>query len=363
MNTFKHVYVKEVVREPRMHFYRVPRLGSFMVVPLEYNSCLSANALDSAVADSATLSKAREEQNKERADWEEEQNKLKEEKERAGEPFEPEFKQWEVLEEKPYLTKKKRYVVCLDTLGQDREFTEDQRRFVLRTIQEFIAIWEEKERTCLRNDIGRRTGQIERLHEFNEQGENAKLLEDEEHFVDEELAKRDPDTSFVDDESKDITSRAARIQFLSTLFKEREDWRKNLLSLQSATVIKMPRLLQSVFYLLQYKREDVCQPGSNKFFWKYARKYFNEEFIDKLIAYTPLGVKTAPQASYTTLNFLEKNLDGLTPEDVEQHCGLEISRIFKWLLLCIKTRKDEIVYRKAQRKRAMLNRDSLIQKE
>lgn len=53
--------------------------------------------------------------------------------------------------------------MCLDTLGQDREFTEDQRRFVLRTVQEFIAIWEEKERSCLRNDIERRVGQIERL--------------------------------------------------------------------------------------------------------------------------------------------------------------------------------------------------------
>lgn len=61
LNTFKHVYVKEVVREPRMHFYRVPRLGSFMVVPLEYSSCLSAAALDTAVGDSATLKKAREE--------------------------------------------------------------------------------------------------------------------------------------------------------------------------------------------------------------------------------------------------------------------------------------------------------------
>ena len=47
--TFKHTYVKEVVREPLMHFYRVPRLGAFMAVPLVYNSCLSESALDNAV--------------------------------------------------------------------------------------------------------------------------------------------------------------------------------------------------------------------------------------------------------------------------------------------------------------------------
>ena len=39
IQTFKHIYVKEVVRENRMHFYRVPRLGCFMAIPLIYNSC------------------------------------------------------------------------------------------------------------------------------------------------------------------------------------------------------------------------------------------------------------------------------------------------------------------------------------
>ena len=72
ISQFKHLYVKEVVREPRMHFYRVPRLGAFMAVPLEYESCLSAAALDAAVADSLQLKKAREEQEKLKAEWEEE---------------------------------------------------------------------------------------------------------------------------------------------------------------------------------------------------------------------------------------------------------------------------------------------------
>lgn len=51
MSLKHHVYVPEVVREQRMHFYRVPRLGSFMAVPLEYKSCLFQKALDVAVSD------------------------------------------------------------------------------------------------------------------------------------------------------------------------------------------------------------------------------------------------------------------------------------------------------------------------
>jgi hypothetical protein len=69
LNTFKHLYIKEVVRESKMHFYRVPCLGAFMVVPLDYDSCLSAKALDTAVADFSSIKKLKDEQDKERAEW------------------------------------------------------------------------------------------------------------------------------------------------------------------------------------------------------------------------------------------------------------------------------------------------------
>lgn len=45
------IYVKEVVREPRMHFYKVPRLGCYMAIRLEYESCLFEESLDAAVVD------------------------------------------------------------------------------------------------------------------------------------------------------------------------------------------------------------------------------------------------------------------------------------------------------------------------
>lgn len=47
----KSVYVKEVVREPRMYFFKVPKLGSYMAIKLEYNSCLFEGALITAVSD------------------------------------------------------------------------------------------------------------------------------------------------------------------------------------------------------------------------------------------------------------------------------------------------------------------------
>jgi hypothetical protein len=61
LKSFRHIYVKEVVREPKMHFYKVPKLGAFMAVPLVYNSCLFEDALDNAVQDYLTVQKEKEE--------------------------------------------------------------------------------------------------------------------------------------------------------------------------------------------------------------------------------------------------------------------------------------------------------------
>jgi len=49
LDAFKHIYVEEVVREPRMHFWKVPRLGSYLAVPMIYESCMFEDALDQAV--------------------------------------------------------------------------------------------------------------------------------------------------------------------------------------------------------------------------------------------------------------------------------------------------------------------------
>jgi hypothetical protein len=43
--------VKEVVREPRIHYFKVPRLGSYLAIRLEYESCLFDEALDAGVRD------------------------------------------------------------------------------------------------------------------------------------------------------------------------------------------------------------------------------------------------------------------------------------------------------------------------
>lgn len=188
-------------------------------------------------------------------------------------------------------------------------------------------------------------------------GEPARFAEEEEAYVNDHVGRNE----YPDDDASDLASKAFRAQHIAKFFKDKEEHKKAVLGLRELTVLKMPRILQSVFYLLQYKRQDVCLPGTNKFNWKLAKEHFNEAFLEKMAAYSPLGLRRGPaQIHYTTLNFIEKNLEGLVQEEVEAQCGNEISRLFRWVSLCVKTRKEDVLYRKNNRKKALMNRDNLI---
>ena len=51
------------------------------------------------------------------------------------------------------------------------------------------------------------------------------------------------------------------------------------------------------------------------------------------------------------MNFLERNIEGIQPEEVDAY-NLTLGKLFKWVLLALKTRKEDIVRRKALNLRA-----------
>ena len=354
LKSFRHIYVKEVVREPKMHFYKVPRLGSFLAIPLVYNSCLFEDALDNAVQDFLNIQKTREEQNKEKTEWEEEQARQREEREKVGEQYEAEPREWEPIEEKPFDTVEEQYVICFDTLGQDREIDEEQRRFALDTVRNFKRIWEETEYENLTRDRNRKLEIMELDKEFLDT-EAQKILDEEERNVEEIISSReDP----MDDEQRDLVMRQIRLSFIGRLFKEREDWHQNLMVLRDFNVIKMQRVVQTIFYLLKYKREDICEKGTNKFFWKKAKNLIDDEFINRLVFFNALGPKEDQFERYQTLNFLERNVEGIQIEEVDAY-NLTLGKLFKWILLALKTRKEDIVRRKAMNVKAQDQRTQI----
>lgn len=124
-----------------------------MAVKLEYDSCLFESAFDAAVENYSEVqekNKAVEKQKKEDAEIAEEE---KREREENGEEYVPEEKNYPVYEVSKFKTQKEQFCVALNTMGQDRQFTDEEIKFVLETVKHFKNVWEDVERKNLEQDV------------------------------------------------------------------------------------------------------------------------------------------------------------------------------------------------------------------
>lgn len=87
--------------------------------------------------------------------------------------------------------------------------------------------------------------------------EAQKLMDEEEKHIEDAVSARE-DLIPGDEELKDLFLKQARIQFIARLFRDREDWKRNFYALTEFKVMKFPRIMQSLMYLLGFSREQVC---------------------------------------------------------------------------------------------------------
>lgn len=120
-----------------------------------------------------------------------------------------------------------------------------------------------------------------------------------------------------------------------------EQWKEKLREFTEYTVIKMTRVFQTVFYLLQYERDDLCERDTNKLEWKKAKRYIDDNFFKRLGGYNPIGPKDGEYREYQKLRFLEKNVEGIEPEHVDDY-SIPLGRLYRWLLFAIDMRKEDV---------------------
>jgi len=87
-----------------MFYYQVPRLGSYLAMRLEYNSCLFEAAYDAAVENYKEVDQLNRDQEDERRAYEEEQAEIKKAKEDEDEEYNPEERNWTPYQYGPFKT-------------------------------------------------------------------------------------------------------------------------------------------------------------------------------------------------------------------------------------------------------------------
>jgi hypothetical protein len=124
-----------------------------------------------------------------------------------------------------------------------------------------------------------------------------------------------------------------------------EQWKKPFLDLRQLSLIKNPRVLQTLFYLLSYTREQICERGTNSLDFKLAKELINEQLFQKMASYNPIGARDGEYKDYQKISFLKKNISECTDEAVEEF-ALVMSKILKWLQLVLDTRCEDVVRRR-----------------
>lgn len=227
------------------------------------------------------------------------------------------------MQVKPYITKKVQFVACLNTMGQDRKYSEEQKLFALRTVQRYRDRWEQCERDNLKADIEAKIQRMEGLKFYKEHNEAQDLAEIE--IKAEQAIQQKEGAEPLTEEQKVSLLKKARLHHLSKTFYDPEgiivhqrqldrdklrssaearvstpkaddgetsspviakyyplapeQWKKPFLELRQLSIIKNPRVLQTLFYLLGYQREQICERGTNALDFKLAKELINEQLF------------------------------------------------------------------------------------
>jgi len=131
------------------------------------------------------------------------------------------------------------------------------------------------------------------------------------------------------------------------------------MDLKELHVLKMPRVLQTLFYLLRYEREQICESDTNKLDFKLAKNLIGEDLFERMARYNPLGQREASFKEYQKLSFLKKTIESVEEEKVDEYSVI-LGRIYRWVTQAlelriedVRNRRDTIAILKYEREQAL----------
>ena len=350
----KTLFIPEVVREPKIKYYRVPKLGSYLVVALCYTSFLFEDALDKAVENYYATQEKISTQQREKEDKEAEIQKQKEDAEEEGTEFVPEKIEWEVITEPPYLSIVQQYILCIDTLGQDRQISQKEIEYVKDIAKFFCKNWEEREKSQLEHDKLQKVKIDKFMEEYNEK-EFEPIKDNIEKQVEDAftaLPQEMPEADRTNQSNLYRVKGYAKIFLSGSIYDQTTELVDNC-------VIKYPRIIQNLYYILGYEREMICEAETNKLSWKKSKEFFNIDLFKKMNEYNPMGPKEGKYPKYRLLNSIERSLGEIKEEDLLQY-SVVFYYIYKWIKEAIELRKQDIANRMAKREMKKQEREEAI---
>mmetsp|Transcript_19643 Transcript_19643/g.26562 ORF Transcript_19643/g.26562 Transcript_19643/m.26562 type:complete len:253 (+) Transcript_19643:1413-2171(+) len=138
-----------------------------------------------------------------------------------------------------------------------------------------------------------------------------------------------------------------------------EYWKQPFLDMKELHVLKMPRVLQCLFYMLSYEREAICERDTNKLDFKKAKNLISEDLFERMSKLAPLGQREEGFKEYQKLSFLKKMIESIEEEKVDEYSVI-LGRIHRWVTQAlelrvedVRNRRDTIAILKYEREQAL----------
>jgi hypothetical protein len=90
--------------------------------------------------------------------------------------------------------------------------------------------------------------------------------------------------------------------------------------------------------------------------------HINDDFFMRLFKYNPVGPKPDEFKPYQKINFIEKLIAEVDPEQVEAYSHTFV-KLLNWLRLAIEARRENVISRILNTKRLKAEREQAIQQE
>lgn len=413
--------IDDVVNDSRMQFFREPRLGCYFAVDITYQSSLSYVSLRSAIDAKKDYLEKKKEQDQRYEEWkkrkeekEKELEELRKEEEAKKEaelqqqqqdeankqdnnvqdnqqqqqqqqstpeqvppeqqqqqaPQDPTQNPENVIEEwteEPvklgeFTKEEKKIILCLDTLGQDRVFTENERKYILKVAKGIRDSIQNYEKKLLEKDRDIRIT-------FEEEEQKIKEDETYDETKMEESATRAGEEHLLSESQKDLDETLKGIEmqiakskfYYDNILEHESPIFKLLLKFEEFEFVQYEKIFQSVFYFAQAEPSLINEPETNRIQWNIARTFWKYVF-DYISKYNPRGPKPDRIRNIHKLNKIKENLEfAIAKREEVKEYSYSLLLLVDYVLMLIKIRHDDIVQRREKIMKYNEERDAIIQ--
>ena len=250
----------------------------------------------------------------------------------------------------------------MDTLGQDRTFSESEKSFtqeISKLIRDSIEFLEKQK---LENDRDMKIDFLKLEKPLVEEWIVDKIEVEEENVVKDYTNSDDfLNKEITDEEGRRINEEFAKVQWsINTLTSG--DFQGVLEMFEKFEIVQYEKAFQNIVYFAKTEPKLINEPETNKLYWKFAKAHWIGIF-ETLHNYTPLGAKPEKISPIFKGNFILENLNPFLAEnkvEVLQEYSFVLYRLIKYIIDTLNTRKSDILWRHTNQREAIKKRNEII---